>query len=352
MKLDVVTLTQGNWILLENCLSSLETALSSTQNIDLRVFIGINELNLAVPLAKFSHLKLEIFWIDLKTKEKPGAARNRVLIETTAPWIYFLDDDACVHRDLLHNFLKLQQTYPQYSVLGGPNLTNPSSPDFEKLSGYWLSSKFVTSVSASRYKPLGEPRATNELELILCNLFVKREFLVAKQFSVYLDCAEENELLQFWSEQGTLQLYSPTLRVFHKRRSTAKDLLNQISKYGRGRGQLIHSRGASAFRWQHLVPTFFFAYTLCLIYYLFKVAVVKSEKLTFIFALPMMAYFLILLYISLKALSVVRKMSAFSTSFVLIPQIHFAYSNGVLVGIFQSMQRTLHSKLLRFRKSI
>lgn len=99
-----------------------------------------------------------------------------------------------------------------------------------------LGEPFVMGKSASRYRGRGRFRETDERELILCNLAVRRDaFLSLGGFDEDLFPNEENELLERLSRAGLPLAYHPAAVVERPPVHTFGELLSRAFRYGRGR---------------------------------------------------------------------------------------------------------------------
>jgi O-antigen/teichoic acid export membrane protein len=183
------------------------------------------------------------------TKSSPAQARNDVVRETRAHVLLFLDDDVEVPPELLVHTREIMSD-ESIAVAGGPNLTPPGSPEFERLAGQVLGSALGAGPVRQRYT-VSAPDVGSERTLILCNLAMKRSVFAEVEFAGDLLCAEENELLARLARRGAKMVYRPELAVYHHRRDSLGSHLKQMAKYGLGRGQLVtrtlaDSRGTDA----------------------------------------------------------------------------------------------------------
>jgi hypothetical protein len=165
----------------------------------------------------------------------PGERRNGVTHLARGAVVLFLDDDVEVEPDILE---ALASTFadPLVIVAGGPNLTPPAAPRFEQVSGRVLGSLLGSGPVRHRYST-GTEKPGRSRSLTLCNLAIRREFVVAQPFAAELVCAEENELLG--RVAGGKIVHTPALAVYHHRRPGLYRHARQLFKYGLGRGQVV-----------------------------------------------------------------------------------------------------------------
>jgi GT2 family glycosyltransferase len=192
----------------------------------------------------------------LVPKTLPSAGRNHVIAEASGDILLFLDDDIVFGPDLLRRVDDLARAHPDASVFGGPNETPPHSSRFQAVQGAVLASIVASGPVRRRYGPHPAGPA-DERWFILCNLAVRRE--VMQRFDDELVCAEENALLAALPRGGATMHYDPELVVYHERRADLRGFVQQMHKYGRGRGQLAR-RTPSTLRPVYLLPSFLVAY--------------------------------------------------------------------------------------------
>lgn len=186
----------------------------------------------------------------------PGAARNLIVDHARGDLLLFLDDDVTAESDLLARLADLARAHPEAGVFGGPNDTPIESSRFQIVQGAVLASAVGAGPVRRRYgaHPSGY---ADERFFILCNLAVRRDVMVP--FEHDLVCAEENALLSVMSRSGVAMYYDPELVVYHERRPTLAGFIQQMHKYGRGRGQLLVRRPFTL-RPAFLAPTALLAY--------------------------------------------------------------------------------------------
>jgi hypothetical protein len=96
--------------------------------------------------------------------------------------------------------------------------------------------------SASRYRARGALRFTDERELILCNLALRRSaFEDAGGFDESFYPNEENDLLERLARAGWRLLYRPEALVRRPARASPRALLGAVWGYGRGRARQVRA---------------------------------------------------------------------------------------------------------------
>jgi len=234
----VVVVTRGASLMLARLLRSL----GRSRGIEsAEVILGVDGAGPS-DLGHVDDLARRLFPADVRVvqlpKDHPGQNRNALVQFVRAPIVVFLDDDVTVPAGFF-DAAREALSDPEVGVAGGPNLTPPGSPEFERLSGEVLAAAVATGPVRHRYRTW-RPGPASERSLTLCNLVVRRELLdPPPPFDPHLKCAEENELLLRLTRDGVRMAYVPDLAVYHERRGALSSYGRQMIKYGFGRGQLL-----------------------------------------------------------------------------------------------------------------
>lgn len=170
---------------------------------------------------------------------QPSAQRNTAIRQARGEWIYFLDDDSMPCPGNAQRYLK-HRADPKVVVIGGPNLCPPDAPPLEAAFGAVMANSLAFGPSAARYRATGGVRDSTEKELILCNLFMRRDVLMeAGGFDEALYPNEENALMDHLLRQGYRLIYDPALWVARRPRSTLRSFMLMVFTYGRGRAEQV-----------------------------------------------------------------------------------------------------------------
>lgn len=194
--------------------------------------------------------------------KKPSRQRNMAARAASGDILYFLDDDALVVPVALKR-ISVGFADQAVAAVGGPSLTPPGDSHFQRAIAWALASRFGGGVVRNRYRSVGELRATDDRELILCNLAFKREtYLTFGGLDERLYPNEENELIDRLLKSGARLLHDPGLIVRRSQRATLRAFIRQMKTYGRGRAeQTLISRSIS---FKAIVPALFVVYVLLL----------------------------------------------------------------------------------------
>lgn len=192
----------------------------------------------------------------------PSRQRNEAVRQAQGEIIYFLDDDSLVQPDCLKR-LADHFADPMVTVVGGPSLTPSTDSLLQQAIGSALASALGAGGVRNRYQSRGTIRKTDEKELILCNLAVRRSaFISCGGFDERLYPNEENELLDRLRASGGILLHDPQLVVKRSQRRTLAAFARQMFRYGQGRARQTRIAGFSGI--MPFAPLFLFIYLLSL----------------------------------------------------------------------------------------
>jgi succinoglycan biosynthesis protein ExoA len=186
--------------------------------------------------------------IILARGKHPSVQRNAAIRAAAGGIIYFLDDDSTPLPGNLRRAVE-QFSAADVKMIGGPSLCPPEAPRIEQAFAIAMGAWLAFAASSARYRTIGQPRATSEKELILCNLLARREALLELGgFNEALYPNEENALMDELQKRGGKLLYDPELIVFRRPRATFGAFCKMLWNYGRGRAEQfrLHPTARSA----------------------------------------------------------------------------------------------------------
>lgn len=177
-------------------------------------------------------------WIEGKFTT-PGAARNKGLTTASKEWILFLDDDV----ELPSDFSAKAKSYfeeqgKQADLFGGPDQDREDSGILAKALSLTLTSPMATAHTRLRHtNKTQEIKPGDESNLILCNLWVKRDFLEKNSlsFNDQLFRNEENLFITQALSQNGVAWYIPELYVYHERKTGLVSLGKAVFSSGKNR---------------------------------------------------------------------------------------------------------------------
>lgn len=258
----------------------------------------------------------------------PTKQRNRCIERGRNAYIYFIDNDSVVTPNALEEFKKLLGENREFSVLAGPTLTPPSDTELQKNFNAVLTSFFTTGKMSARYMKKGAVRETDDSEIILCNLIIKKNvFTKHGLFNEKLYPNEENEFVYRIKSRGEKVIYDPEFCIFRSQRETLEKFIKQIFNYGRGRGEQTRVSPES-FKPSIMVPVLFSLYMV-----LFPLTVFFPADRAMLFSVP------IYLYVFLDLMSWItislRDKKFYSYYPILFCITHVMYGLGFIYGFFK-----------------
>ena len=272
--------------------------------------------------------KLEIL---VARGQQPSAQRNAALKAARGDLIYFLDDDSAPEPGNLRHAVA-QFKDPKVQMVGGPNLCPPGAPPIEQIFALVLASWLAFGPSRARYAVVGQARETSEKELILCNLFTRRQSMLdLGGFNEALYPNEENALMDDLQKQGGKLIYDPQLIVHRRPRANLKAFARMLMTYGRGRAEQfrLHPTPGSAL---NFVPPLFCLYLLALPLVLTLTALGK------LYLVPLLFYALAVLA-QAGALAAGGRLLQSLAAIPLIVLTHILYGLGFWRGLFTPLRR-------------
>ena len=311
-----------------NRLDYIRENICSLIKFDINIFVVVNGKNKQIidflTATKKNYSKID--FMILTEEINKSDARNTGIEKINSEYIYFLDDDTFIDKDNIKIINKKIIKYPFIGVIGGPNLNPPLSLRFQKLTGLLLSSFFMSYKMNARYLQKGTDRLTDDTELILCNLAIKKELFTKYdlKFNKLLHYNEENLLLEQLKEHDIEMLYTPDLIVYHHRRKTLKSFLQQIYNSGKGRG-IMSIIKPSSIKLFFLFPTLFILY----------IVLVLFSKMTLIL---LNMYLLVVLFNTLT-IFFTNKLKLLDIAILFITTIlsHLSYGYGFFIGIIKGL---------------
>jgi GT2 family glycosyltransferase len=241
----------------------LRETVSYIKQFNADVFIVLNGLNQIISefLKETKNTYPNLDYIVINEKVEKSTARNLCVENIKSDVIYFLDDDAFFTDDNIKILQDKFSRYPFVGVIGGPNLTPENSARFAKITGIMLSTYFLSWKMSRRYQRFGSDRFTDDSELILCNLAIKRDIFIKYnlQFEKKLHYNEENLLIEQIKKNNIKVMYTPDLSVYHHRRNSIEAFSLQVLNSGKGRALMLFFM-PSSIRFIYVLPALFVIY--------------------------------------------------------------------------------------------
>lgn len=291
----------------------------------------------AVPAARQLDYPPGLVEIIIARGRQPSVQRNAAVHAAGGDWIYFLDDDSVPPPQNLHQAAK-HFSDPAVKMIGGPNLCPPDAPPLEKVFAVVLASWLAFGPSRARYASAGRVRETNEKELILCNLLVRRADLVELGgFNEALYPNEENALMDELQKRGGKLIYDPQFIVQRRPRSSLWAFTKMLRTYGRGRAEqfrLTPTPGSAP----NFVPPLFCLYLLTLLIFQLSALGRPLGVLKLLSVAPLAGYAVVVLLQTLVSIPT----QGFVRSLLAMPLLvvsHLFYGAGFWHGLFTVLTR-------------
>jgi succinoglycan biosynthesis protein ExoA len=175
--------------------------------------------------------------------EHPARQRNVALAHARGEIVVFLDND-CALVPSYWTELENSLARPEVEIVGGPALLRSNATAWEKIFHALLTHTLIVGTVSARYAPRGKFRVTTQIDLILCNLAVRRStFAKIGPLSTDLYPNEENEWLDRAQAAGVRAYYDPDLQVFRPQRAGLVQMGLTLLRYGMGRTRQFRISG-------------------------------------------------------------------------------------------------------------
>jgi len=260
----------------------------------------------------------------------PAMARNAALKHASHPWIVFFDDDIILPEYYFKQAFKFILKYPSVDIFGGPDQTPTNSTFLQKALGLTLQSPMATAHTRARHiKSTNKVFDATERELILCHLWIRKEFI--EKHSLYFPKTyfrnEENLFIHRAKLCKAKILYFSDLYVYHFRKSQLIPLFFAVFRSGLYRIKSFREMFTFS-GLLFLIPIFWFIFLGLSIY-----LVLYSYPFPYIIKLIWLFYFT--LSISATAWTIRKSPKYFFATLFYQFFINLIYGLGALIGLFR-----------------
>jgi GT2 family glycosyltransferase len=201
-------------------------------------------------IKKLESEKVEVLTSSSGNKSK---CRNELAKIASGEILVFFDDDVILRHNTIEELLLPFDKFENVAIVGGINVPMYSAGDWrETISSSLLSSSLSMARSAARYTSKGDIRETDESEIILCNMAMRRDvFLKAGGLPENIIPCEENVLINRVAKLGYKIIYNPFAVVYHERPKLFMSYFKKMFGYGKGRGIMMRrGEGAPKMLWR------------------------------------------------------------------------------------------------------
>jgi len=304
------------------------------------------KFSLVIPVAPYRNAEIlgSIAKLDFPKKEyevivengtNPSENRNRGFEKSRGKVIVLLDDDAVLEEDYLKRVEEFLEAHPEISVVGGPQLTPKNEKGFAKISGYALSSKFGAWKLSNRYSSQKEILNVDETALTSANLICRREVMEKVRFDLNLFPGEDPKFISDAKREGFKVAYSPKIILYHRRRGTVRELIKQISNYGKTRPKKE--------KFSETIKNPFFIFPSLFVLYLILRPILLLipifNKFAVLSSIPLLLYLLLTLIFTVYDSAKNKDIKAIFILPFIYPLIHISYGLGMLKGHMEKMSR-------------
>ena len=264
----------------------------------------------------------------LTTGTYPSRQRNNAVKDARGDILYFFNRDVRLEGDIFEKVLDIFNKDPAIAGVGGPDLTPSDNSYMQRLFGYAMGSYFAHWKMRARYASIGKERFSDEKELLLSNLAIRRDvFLESNGFNERLYPNEENELINRISKMGYKFVYHPDITVYRDRRKTLFAFMKQFYRYGQGRMNQVFIEGI-------FKNLYFFMPVSLLIYFI----ILPFTKKSWGVSLPLLVY-MFFAVIDAVYLSFKHRRNLVFVLPVLYLIMHISYGIGMLSAIYKAILR-------------
>jgi cellulose synthase/poly-beta-1,6-N-acetylglucosamine synthase-like glycosyltransferase len=286
---------------------------------------------LALKAAKKNRIKGEIIIV---SGNQPSIQRNRAVEKAKGDIVFFLDNDSAIEPHSLRKALSVFRADPSVAVVGGPSLTPATDTFIQKCFNLVLSSIFAVGPRIrARYCATGTCRATDEYELILANMAIRRSvFKEVGGFNERMYPNEENILINNIRKKGYKTVYHPEMAVYRSQRKDVGQFVKQMLTYGRGRADQTFQQRDS-FNLFSLLPVGFVLYLFFLPFSFLS----NVSGVMIYYPVPFILYLVLNVCFSILTALENRIPSSIPILVALYFIVHFFYGWGILVGSIRNL---------------
>lgn len=330
IKITVIILTYKRINLIKNCLKSIIDQNDYSFEIEVLVLVNGKDEETTRYLEEITGNNQLIKFTALEKETPVGEARNILIKQAKGDFLCFLDDDITLPTKYFKQAELFLINNSEVDIFGGPDQTGPYASDFQQVLGAVMETFMAMGPTVKRHssKDLSESISGNEINLILCNLWIRKSVLSENDmlFPAGYIRNEENILLAKLEQKNKRLIYLPSLFVFHERKNSYNKLIRATYLSGKYRVIGFFDEFAT-FHVYFLIPLFAF---IIFWYTLF------FEPLVFV-ALVSIYYVVIFLH-SVYVCKKVRKPQKIPTALMLYLVYNFIYPVGMISGFFKRLK--------------
>jgi succinoglycan biosynthesis protein ExoA len=328
VKVTVVLLTHHRLELVKLCISSILNQTKHNFEIEIYGLLNGKDEETRIYIENLSKNVENFKYIILEESIPVGEARNKIIEESNSEYLCFLDDDVEIPNNYFEKAQVVIDENKDIDVFGGPDQPKTGGNDFQKILSLVMQSFFAMGPTRLRHTNIHKNEKGSEINLILCNLWMKKElFNNGFAFPKNYIRNEENILLAQLDKANKKLLYIAEMIVFHERKQSIQKLIRVTYLSGKFRTIGFFDEFKSFSMW-FLVPQIFIILLISLM--------VFYTKCFYIACLLYLGFILILsIRISYKA-RLLHRLHLAMTCFIIY---NFIYPIGQFTGYITKMMR-------------
>jgi len=271
--------------------------------------------------------------IEAKKNKRPGIKRDLCVEKSKGNILVFIDDDVTLSKNWLKNAHRILETKKSIVALGGPGILPPNVNYWEQIIDAMLTTWLGSGQYTYRFK---KQQARYVDDYPSMNLMIRKDiFLQAGGFDNGYWPGEDSKLLEkITKKSGGYVYYHPDVLVYHHRRNTLYEHLQQYKNYGKTRGLFAAQGDANSKHLIYRIPSVFLIYCFVGIIIFFLVPSMLNMAI-----LPLLVYGGILSYIFLKTSISTESIAIGLGTVLIIPITHITYGLWYMIGYTKKIMK-------------
>ena len=281
--------------------------------------------NKQLELKNTNNINTKLVDVIIEEGNNPSKNRNKGVKKAKTEFVAFINAHTILNDFWIDEVIYFFKKYPDFDIVGGPQLTPKKDSYFGKVSGFALSSKFGSANLVKRYASGEVNLNANENMLTSANLICKKKVFEKIKFDEDLYPGEDPKFIEDAKKNGFKVAYSPKIKVYNSRRNSLNRLIKQMYMYGKTRPKkesFLKTLKNPFF----LIPSIFVIYLLLLPFLIF---------ISYLFLLPFLTYIILNMLFSLIISVKNFDIPSCVLLFIIYPTIHLSYGTGFIVGLLK-----------------
>lgn len=305
---------------LERCLKSI-TKQRCNNSHQLYILLLKTDIESKEIIRKQNMSGIEVVEVD--TLPTPGKSRNILSAKSTSQFVLFLDDDVELPIRYLEEAEKVLLAN-EFDIFGGADSEKTNLSFNQEVLANILASYFVMGPTARRHHTMSTKTRATELDLTLCNLWIRRSLLEKISFNEEVKRCEENILIDsLQTKEGASVGYISELVVKHLRRENVLDQIKIQFKSGYYRGVSFFLPNV-VFKKMFIIPIF--------VGLILFISPLLEQSFLFVLFL---IHFLLTLTLGIQTFFQTNNIIALPLTWLYTAVIHVFFSLGIFIGVLK-----------------